>query len=148
MNKVAGSNAIQIAVTLAIVMVAVLVAIPGLMGIWVKHSYFQLIAFYNSQNNFKMAVQKYQQHWYCADVLVHVSKLDLPQVLNFNVKQHIQYGPVIFSGTDRPLFKMARVKSEFLISAIIILAFIHTVLKLFFPPAKNCSWVTRRVKRL
>ncbi len=112
MKQRAGSSAKKIAVSIALAIV-VLAAIPGLMGIWVKHSYFQLIAFYNAQNNFKIAIQKYHQHWYCADAVIHVSKLDLPQVLNFNVKQHIQYGPIIFSSGERPLFKVARVKSQF-----------------------------------
>jgi uncharacterized protein YdgA (DUF945 family) len=112
MKKHAGSGAKKITVIIAVAIV-LLAAVPGLMGLWVKHSYFQLIAFYNAQNNFKIAVQKYHQHWYCADAVIHVSKLDLPQVLNFNVKQHIQYGPIIFTRGERPLFKVARVKSQF-----------------------------------
>jgi uncharacterized protein YdgA (DUF945 family) len=50
---------------------------------------------------------------YCADALLTVSKVNLPQVFNFNVKQHIQYGPVIFSGKESPIFKIARIHSEF-----------------------------------
>jgi uncharacterized protein YdgA (DUF945 family) len=110
-------QATKLLAVIASAVIIIMVLLPGLMSMWVKHSYLRLVDFYNTQGNFKIQVKSYHKHWFCADAVLAVQKLDLPQVIDLTVLQHITNGPLIFTRKGFPLFKLAAVKSKFQLSS-------------------------------
>lgn len=96
---------------------------PCVMGLWVQHSYGNLIAFYNSQGNFHIEVKKYQRGWFSSDTTLVIEAPEsvlysLPRIVqekntgtttgfHFSLNQHIQHGPFIY-----PKFEVAAIHSS------------------------------------
>lgn len=105
-------------VTVVVVLAIFLIFSPLLVGFLVKHDYQQLITFFNSQNNFRVQVVDYQRQWLSSNatlvveitnpefrqqlIALGIPKENLPEKINFTVKQYIVHGPVFFQAANLP----------------------------------------------
>jgi hypothetical protein len=110
-----------------LVLVGVLVFGPFITGVWFKHDYNKLIAFYNSQGSLHIELVDYQRHWMSSDAILQVevtdpdfrqllialgvNRADFPPHFTFTLNQHIQHGPVIYH-------HVANFSSRFALAAI------------------------------
>ena len=110
----------KLVLSFAVAFVVAILALPLVIGYWIKYEYDQLIAFYNSQGNFHIDITQYERSWFSAVATLKVSvshpwvsrlsqrlatqNIEFPETLNFIVDQHIQYGPILYrSDSDKSL---------------------------------------------
>jgi uncharacterized protein YdgA (DUF945 family) len=77
------------------ILVAAAVAFPFFIGAFVQHSYAQVIAFYNSQDNLNIKITSYKRRWHGAHATLLVQTYHLQKPVSFTVEQTIKYGPII-----------------------------------------------------
>lgn len=101
-------------ITSVVVFLLLAFFMPFIMGMWAKHNYYKLIAFYNSQGDFHIQILEYQSNWYNARATLYVEALHTPLPVTFTTEQYIKYGPFIFtSEKNHPLrIELATIHSE------------------------------------
>jgi len=109
-----------IIIKIILVLIVLFLFGPLLVGVGIKRSYTNLLAFYNFQGNFHIQINSYTRGWFSSDVVLTIEAAqplvrDLSEILGeqnslttqpvrFIVNQHIQHGPIVFNAHVRRYF--------------------------------------------
>lgn len=94
-----------------VALMLVIILAPWAMGIWFEHSYRQVAASFNAQDDMVVQIQEYHRGWWRSSAVVHV-QIKNPDVrkfveqsgvanakLDFVLQQDIQHGPLLYRYT-------------------------------------------------
>jgi uncharacterized protein YdgA (DUF945 family) len=94
---------------ISLVLLLLIAGVPFGLGIWIKHSYLQLIAFENGLNQLHIELLHYHRGWLSSDVDISVEPVfpglnRTAQQERVILHQHIQHGPILYQPNKSQLF--------------------------------------------
>ncbi|EKD55482.1 MAG: hypothetical protein ACD_60C00005G0009 [uncultured bacterium] len=118
-----------------ILLMAVLVTAPFILGIFIQKKYPTLLSFYNLRDDVEVNVVDYQRNWFSSDVTLkvivkndddlqetlkslHAATTRFPPRYQFMVQQHIQHGPLIYWDSQHfpSIFGLAAIRNNVILS--------------------------------
>jgi hypothetical protein len=120
----------KIIISAITLLILILVFGPLAAGFYFKKNYIDLLAFYNTQKNFHVAINDYQRGWWSSKIFltVTINNAELNPILNvlglssenkkimFIVEQQVEHGPIIYSSRENlpSHFGLAVIKNKIL----------------------------------
>ncbi len=116
------------------IMAAIIIVLgigPILAGFLLQKKYEDTLAFYNAHSTNQITIKNYQRHGWSSDVTLEITlqQEQLPLYLQltsdklppFTVQQHIQHGPIIYSGTKNlpTIFGWAAIQNKLFLPPVL-----------------------------